>query len=208
MGKVTVLTSKKGGTPKCSIPIVVEGSDVPCELSLSRVATVVGLVLFLGGCSSRDKTQEVGQVAFFLTTGEFLHFSVSWGLALNSVLKLSNFVDAAVNTGGGENSHLSSLRNAWGKVRVLLVVHLILLLKVHLLSLAKGSWVGKDHSTSERLSYYFHCQFLIHHVNYPCCIHFTNVNPSFGFLIKRIPDEPPCYLPQVWSPSRKDCCIL
>ena len=31
-GKVTGLTSKKGGTPKCSIPIVVEGSDVPCEL--------------------------------------------------------------------------------------------------------------------------------------------------------------------------------
>ena len=32
MGKVIGLTSKKGGTPKCSIPIVVEGSDVPCEL--------------------------------------------------------------------------------------------------------------------------------------------------------------------------------
>ena len=31
-GKVTGLTSKKGGTPKCSIPIAVKGSDIPCEL--------------------------------------------------------------------------------------------------------------------------------------------------------------------------------
>ena len=28
----TGLTSKKEGTQKCSIPIVVEGSDIPCEL--------------------------------------------------------------------------------------------------------------------------------------------------------------------------------
>ena len=67
-------------------------------------------------------------------------------------------------------------------------------------SLAKESRVGKDHSPSERLSYYFHCQFLIHPVNYPCCIHFTNVNPSFRFLIKRILDKPPCYIPWVQSP--------
>ena len=199
-GKVTGLTSKKGGTQKCSIPIVVEDPNVPCEFWSRWVVTVVGLILFLGGCSSRGKTKEAGWVAFFLKTGEFLHFSVSWGVALNSVLNLSNLVDADVNTGGGENSHLSSLRNAWGNVGVLLVVHLILLLKVPLLSLAKGSRVGKDHSPSERLSYYFHCQFLIHPVNYPCCIHFSNVNPSFGFLIKRIPDELPCYIPRVLSP--------
>ena len=36
------------------------------------------------------------------------------GDSTNSVLKLSNFVDAAVNTGGGENSHLPSLRNVLG----------------------------------------------------------------------------------------------
>ena len=78
---------------------------------------MVGLILFLGGCSSVGKTKEAGQVAFFLKTGEFFHFSVSGGVALNSVLKLSNLVDAAVNTGGGENSHLSSLRNAWGECR-------------------------------------------------------------------------------------------
>ena len=78
---------------------------------------MVGLTLFLGGCSSRGKTKDAGWVAFFLKTGEFLHSSVSWGIALNSVLKLSNFVDTAVNTGGGENSHLPSLRNVWGDYR-------------------------------------------------------------------------------------------
>ena len=39
------------------------------------------------------------------------------GVELNSVLKLSNFVDATDNTGGDENSHLSSLRNTWGECR-------------------------------------------------------------------------------------------
>ena len=75
---------------------------------------MVGLILFLGGCSSVGKTKEAGRVAFFLRTGDFFHFSVSWGVALNSVLKLSYLVDVTVSTGGGENSHLSSLRNAWG----------------------------------------------------------------------------------------------
>ena len=35
------------------------------------------------------------------------------GVRLNPVSKLSRFVCSDVNTGGGENSHLSSLRNAW-----------------------------------------------------------------------------------------------
>ena len=78
---------------------------------------MLGLILFLGGCSSRGKTEEAGWVAFSLKTGDFFHFSVSWGVALNSALKLSNLVDATVNAGGGENSHLSSLRNAWGECR-------------------------------------------------------------------------------------------
>ena len=36
---------------------------------------------------------------------------------LNPVLKLSNFVGATVNTGGGKNSLLFSLRNAWGECK-------------------------------------------------------------------------------------------
>ena len=122
------------------------------------------------------------------------------GVELNSVLKLSNFVGATVNTGGGKNSHLSSLRNVWGECKGVTGGVFSPPLKVSLLSLAKESQVGKDHFPSEKLSYYFHCQFLIHPINYPCSIHFTNVNPSFGFLIKRIPDEPPYYIPQVWFP--------
>ena len=64
--KGTGLTSKKGETPKCSIPIEVEGSDVPCKLWLRGVVVVVGLTLFLGGFSSEDKTKEVGLAALFL----------------------------------------------------------------------------------------------------------------------------------------------
>ena len=161
---------------------------------------MLGLILFLRGCSSRGKTKEAGWVAFFLKTDDFLHISLSWGVDLNSVLKLSNLVDATVNTGGGENSHLSSLRYAWGEYRGVVGGVFSPPSKGLLLSLVKESQVGKDHSPSERLSYYFHCQFLIHPVNYPCCIHFTNVNPSFGFLIKKILDEPPYYIPWVWSP--------
>ena len=78
---------------------------------------MLGLILFLGGCSSEGKTKKAGQVVFFLKTGDLFHISVSWGVELNPVSKLSNFVGATVNTGGGENSHLSSLRNAWGECR-------------------------------------------------------------------------------------------
>ena len=163
---------------------------------------MVGLALFLGGCSSRGETKEAGWVAFFLKTVEFLHSSVSWGIALNPVLKLSNFVDTAVNTGGGENSHLPSLRNAWGDCRGVVGGALNPSIEVLLLSLVKVSQAGKDYSPSEKLSGYSHCPSPIHPVNYPCCIHFTDINLSFGFLIKRIPDEPPCYIPQVWSLCR------
>ena len=66
---------------------------------------MLGLILFLGGYSSQGKTKDAGRVAFFLKTGDFFHISVSRGVELNSVLKLSTFVGATVNTGGGENSH-------------------------------------------------------------------------------------------------------
>ena len=122
------------------------------------------------------------------------------GVELNSVLKLSNLIDATVNTGGGENSYMSSLRNAWGECRGVVGGAFNPPSKGSSSISGEGSQVGKDHFPSERLSYYFHCQFLIHPVNYPCCIHFTNINPSFGFLIKKIPEEPPWYIPQVQSP--------
>ena len=40
---------------------------------------------------------------------------MSWGVVSILVSKLSKFVFSGVNTGVGENSHLSSLRNAWGE---------------------------------------------------------------------------------------------
>ena len=91
---------------------------------------------------------------------------------------------------------------------MLLEVSLVFLPKVSLVSLVMELLVGKDHSPLEILSYCSQCQVLYHSVHYPCCIHFIDVNPSFGFLIKRILDEPPCYIHWVRSLCRKDCCIL
>ena len=68
------LTSKNEGTPKCSIPIEVEGFDVPCRLRLRGVEVMVDLALFLGEFSSGDKTKEVGLAAV-----DFPFLSVSWG---------------------------------------------------------------------------------------------------------------------------------
>ena len=77
--KGTGLISKKGETPKCSIPTEVEGSDVPCKLWLRGVVVVVGLTLFLGGFSSEDKTKEVGLAALFLSAIDFFSLPVSLG---------------------------------------------------------------------------------------------------------------------------------
>ena len=146
--------------------------------------------------------------ALFLSTIDFSFLSVSWGVRFNPVSKLSKFTCPDVNTGGGENSHLSSLRNAWGECIGVAGVSSISLSKASLVSLVMELLVGKDHSPLKILSYCSQCQVLYHPVYYPCCIHLTDVNPSFRFLIKRIPDEPPCYIPQVRSLNRKDCCIL
>ena len=188
--KGTGLNSRKGGTPKCSIPIEVEGSDVPCKLWLRGVVVVVGLTLFLGGFSSEDKTKEVGLTALFLSAVDFFSLSVSWGVRLNPVSKLSKFVFSDVNTGGDENSHLSSLRNAWGEC--IGVAGGVFSLSSKGFSCIPGDGIiGRKGSLSlEILSYCSQCPVLYHPVYYPCCIHFTDFNPSFGFLIKRIPDKP------------------
>ena len=168
---------------------------------------MVGLALFLGGFSSEDKTKDVGLAALFLSAVDFSFLSVSWGVSLNPVSKLSKFTCPDVNTGGGENSHLSSLRNAWGDC-IGVARGVFSLSSKGFSSLVMELLVRKDHSPLKILSYCYQCQVLYHPVYYPCCIHLTDVNPSFRFLIKRIPDEPPCYIPWVQSLSRKDCCIL
>ena len=78
---------------------------------------MLGLILFLGGYPSEGNSKEAGWVVCFLKTGDLFSNLLSWGVELNPVSKLSNLVDATVKTGGGENSVLSSLRNAWGECR-------------------------------------------------------------------------------------------
>ena len=110
----TGLTSKKEGTLKFLISIEVEGSEVPCRLRSRGVDVVVGLTLFLEGFSSEDRTKDFGLAALFLSAGDVLLLSVL-SVRLSPISELSNFACSDVNTGGGENSHLSSLRNACGE---------------------------------------------------------------------------------------------
>ena len=91
-----------------------EGSEVPCRLRSWGVDVMVGFALFLGGFSSEDKTKDFGLTALFLSAGDFLLLSVV-SVRLSPIFELSNFACSYVNTGGGENSHLSSLRNACGE---------------------------------------------------------------------------------------------
>ena len=116
-------------------------------------------------------------------------------------LKLSNFVGATVNTGGGENSHLSSLRNAWGECRGVTGGVFSPPSKGSSFISGKGITGRKGSLSLRKIVLLFSLS-----IPYSSCelsmlfIHFTNVNPSFGFLIKRIPDEPPCYKPRVQFP--------
>ena len=110
----TGLTSKKEGTLKFLFSIEVEGSEVPCRLRSKGVDAVEGLTLFLGGFSSKDKTKDFGLAALFLGAGDCLLLSVL-SVRLSPISELSNFACSVVNTGGGENSLLSSLRNACGE---------------------------------------------------------------------------------------------
>ena len=120
--KVTSLTSRIGWTPKCSIPIEVEGFDVPCILLLRWAATVLGLILFLGGCSSNGKVRDLGQAVLFLSAVDFFShcvMGVRFSVVSNELEDdfTSDWVGITGITGGGENNHLSSLRNAWGECR-------------------------------------------------------------------------------------------
>ena len=78
-GKVTGLTSRIGWTevfPKCSFPVVVGGFDVSCALWSRWAATVLDLILFLGGCSSNGKVRDVGWAALLLDTAGLFSLTV------------------------------------------------------------------------------------------------------------------------------------
>ena len=70
-GKVISLTNRIGWAPKCSIPIKVEGFDIPCILQSRWAATVLDLILLLGRCSSDGKVRDLGWAALFLSVVDF-----------------------------------------------------------------------------------------------------------------------------------------
>ena len=102
------------------------GLNVSCTLWSRWAATVLDLILFLDGCSSDCKGSDVGWATLLVDVLNFFSLTVTWGVELCLLLVLSGalegdftskWVDNADTTGGSENSHLFSLRNAWGKCK-------------------------------------------------------------------------------------------
>ena len=141
-GKVNSLTSRIGWTEvftKCSFSVVVGGFDISCALWSRWAATVSCRV----GCSPSG-------YCWFI----FSHYDLGGGVEFDLISAVSSasegsftseWVDNVGTTGGSENSHLSSLRNAWGIVGVLLVGYLVHPPKVPQIFLVKEALVEKDH---------------------------------------------------------------
>ena len=154
-GKVTGLTNRIGWTkvfPECSFPIEVEGYDIPCILQLRWAATVLDLILFLGRCSSDDMARDLGLSALFLSAVDFFSLTVSWWVELLVVSNkleddfTSDWVGITGITGGGENNHLPSLKNAWGECRGVTGEVFSSSAKGPQVCLVKEAQVEKDHS--------------------------------------------------------------
>ena len=116
-GGLSDLTSKKGWAPKYVSSVGMGVSGFLSGFESRRAATVLDLILFLGGFSAEGKIRDEGLLTPFLNVFEFCSFLVFCTAVSLSVLKLSKLVLSGVNTGGGENSHLSSLRNACGECK-------------------------------------------------------------------------------------------
>ena len=113
------------------------------------------------------------------------------GGGVSSGFKIVQICIFGVSTGGGENSHLSSLRNAWGEcIGVDGGVFSPSSKNSSCLS-GDGSLGIKDHSPLKTLSYCFHCPIPFYFINCPCCIHCTVVNPSSGVPYKKDPGRAP-----------------
>ena len=104
-----------GWTLDCVLSVVIGVSCLLAEVLSRRAATVLVLLLFLGDFPSEGKIKDEGLTTLFVSVLEYWSLSVSWRVVSVLVSDLSKFVFSDVNTGGGENSHLSSLRNAWGE---------------------------------------------------------------------------------------------
>ena len=79
-GNLTDLTNRIGWTPKCVFSLVMGVSGLLTELGSRRAATVLCLILFLGGFSPEGKIKDVGLVTPFLNVFEFLSLFMSWGV--------------------------------------------------------------------------------------------------------------------------------
>ena len=100
---------------------------------------------------------DVGWAALFLDALDFFSLTMTDEVEFCPLYVLSgaskggftpDWVDNVDTTGGGENSHLSSLRNEWGNVGVSLVGYLVHLPKVPQIFLVKEAQVEKDHYPS------------------------------------------------------------
>ena len=100
-----------------------EESEVLCMQLLRLFVSGSDLILFSWG-SSKGKVRDVGWAALFLSAVDFVSFTGLQGVRLDPICVLSGLMEVYCNsesigvtfiTGGGENSHLSSLRNACGE---------------------------------------------------------------------------------------------
>ena len=74
--------------------------------------------------------------------------------------------------------------------------------------LVREALIKKNYCPSQSLFCLFHCPVVTSPENIPCCKHITEVYPPFEFLIKRILDEPPCYILQVLSPFKEGLMLI
>ena len=81
-GKVTSLTNRIGWTkvfPKCLFTIRVGGFNIPCALQSRWAATVLNLIVFLGGYPSNGIDWDIGWAVLFLSAADFFSLTVTWG---------------------------------------------------------------------------------------------------------------------------------
>ena len=172
-----------------------EESEVLCMQLLRLVASGSDLILFSWG-SSKDKVRDVGWAALFLSAVHFFSFTGFQGVRLDPICVLSGLMEVYCNsesigvtfiTGGGENSHLSPLRNAWGECKgvtdwVLNPSH-----KSSSGISGEGSTGRKGSSSLRKFKLFTSLSSSNKSFAQSICKHFTNVNPSFGFLYKKDP---------------------
>ena len=86
-GNLTDLTNRVGWAPKCVFSMVIGVSGLLAEFESRRAATVLGLLLFLGGFPSEDKIKNEGLTTLFLNFWNFDPYQCHGG-GVNSGFKI------------------------------------------------------------------------------------------------------------------------